>query len=200
MIEKLASTYYRLQSLTIDRVKPLDGLGPLALRLFLAPIFWMGGINKLNSFDSIVGWFGPGGLDLPLPMLMASLATGTEILGAILLVAGLATRWITIPLMVTMVVAIFTVHIDNGWAAIASSADSEIASRVGAARGLLEQYGNYDWLTAKGSFVILQNGIEFAVTYFIMLFSLFFTGGGRFFSMDYYLDRAFNPTSQQQAE
>ena len=63
--------------------------------------------------------------------------------------------------------------------------------RVGAARELLQEHGNYSWLTAKGSFVILQNGIEFAVTYLIMLVSLLFTGGGRYFSVDYYLSQLF---------
>ncbi len=191
MFEKLISLYYRIQNLTIDKLKVLDGLGPLALRLFLFPVFWMAGTNKLNSFDSIVGWFGPNGLDLPMPALMAGLATGTELVGAVLLLVGLATRWITIPLIITMIVAIFTVHIENGWNAIASGADPEISTRVSAARELLRENGNYDWLTAKGSFVILQNGIEFAFTYMIMLVSLFFTGGGRFFSIDYYLNKKF---------
>jgi putative oxidoreductase len=39
--------------------------------------------------------------------------------------------------------------------------------------------------------VILNNGIEFGVTYLVMLLSLLFTGGGRFTSIDYYLSRLF---------
>ncbi len=191
MITKLIQLYYRIQRSTIDKLRLLDGLAPLALRLYLVPIFWMAGTKKLAGFEDIVAWFGNSdwGLGLPFPTLMAALATGTELAGAVLLLIGLATRWISIPLIITMLVAIFTVHIDNGWNAIASGADAEVYSRLEAARGLLKEYGNYDWLTAKGSFVILQNGIEFAVTYIIILFSLFFTGGGRFFSLDYYLDK-----------
>ncbi|HHC74717.1 MAG TPA: DoxX family membrane protein, partial [Thiothrix sp.] len=51
----------------------LDFLAPLALRLYLAPIFWIAGTNKLNEFDSIVEWFGNAewGLGLPFPFLMA---------------------------------------------------------------------------------------------------------------------------------
>ncbi len=64
-----------------------------------------------------------------------------------------------------------------------------MAVRLGAARELLQEHGNYSWLTEKGSFVILNNGIEFAVTYLIMLFSLLFTGGGRYVSADYYLSK-----------
>ena len=68
----------------------------------------------------------------------------------------------------------------------------DIAQRLGAAREILREHGNYGWLTEKGGFVILNNGIEFAVTYLIMLFSLFFTGGGRYTSADYYLGRLVN--------
>ena len=93
--------------------------------------------------------------------------------------------------MVTMLVAIFAVHWDNGWFAIAQSADVGVAERLSAARDILQEHGNYSWLTGKGSFVILQNGIEFAVTYLVMLFALLFTGGGRFVSVDYYLGLLF---------
>jgi len=55
------------------------------------------------------------------------------------------------------------------------------------------EHGNYGWLAEKGSLVVLNNGIEFAVTYLVMLLSLFFTGGGRFVSVDYYLSRLFPP-------
>ncbi len=52
----------------------LDFLAPLLLRLYLAPVFWMAGMNKLNSFDSTVAWFGNAewGLGLPFPVLMAA--------------------------------------------------------------------------------------------------------------------------------
>jgi uncharacterized membrane protein YphA (DoxX/SURF4 family) len=90
-----------------------------------------------------------------------------------------------------MLVAIFAVHWDHGWAAIADSSAQEVAVRLGAAKEILREHGNYSWLTEKGNFVILNNGIEFAVTYLLMLFGLLFTGGGRFTSVDYYLSRLF---------
>ncbi len=124
-----------------------------------------------------------------IPALLAHLAAYTEAIGALLLLLGLATRWISIPLMFTMVVAIFSVHWDNGWAAIADSSAEDVAVRLGAARDILQEHGNYSWLTDKGEFVILNNGIEFGVTYLLMLFSLLFTGGGRFTSVDYFLSR-----------
>ena len=91
------------------------------------------------------------------------------------------------PLMVTMLVAIFAVHWDNGWAAIADSSAEGVAVRLSAAKEILQEHGHYEWLTEKGNFVILNNGIEFGVTYLLMCFSLLFTGGGRFTSVDYFL-------------
>jgi uncharacterized membrane protein YphA (DoxX/SURF4 family) len=172
----------------------LDGLAPLAFRIYLAYVFWGAGVMKVQGIDNTIAWF-EHSLGLPFPTLMAYLAAYTEAIGALLLAVGLATRWISIPLMVTMAVAALAVHWDNGWFAVASSSDPEVARRLGAAREILQEHGNYDWLTAKGSFVILNNGIEFAATYFLMLLSLLFTGGGRYVSADYYLGKLFPPRS-----
>ncbi|MFK8047771.1 MAG: DoxX family protein [Halioglobus sp.] len=189
----LADLYYNIHNAIFRPLRHLDGLAPLALRLYLVPVFWMAGTQKISGIDSTIEWFGnpDWGLGLPFPTLLAYMAAYTEAIGAILLLVGLATRWISIPLMITMLVAIFAVHWDSGWAAIADSSSEDVAVRLGAARELLQEHGNYSWLTEKGSFVILNNGIEFAVTYLIMLFSLLFTGGGRYVSADYYLSKLF---------
>lgn len=184
----------RLHESFFARLAYLDGLAPLAMRLYLVPVFWMAGSQKIGAMDNTIEWFGNAewGLGLPFPTVLAYLAAYSEAIGALLLLLGLATRWITFPLIVTMLVAIFAVHWDNGWAAIADSGMPEIAQRLGAARDILREHGNYGWLTEKGSVVILNNGIEFAVTYLVMLVALLFTGGGRFVSVDYYLDRLVN--------
>ena len=189
----------RLQQL-LDRTRAVDFLSPLALRLYLVPVFWVSGMNKLEHFGDTAAWFGnpEWGLGLPMPGLMAGLATASEVGGAVLLLLGLGVRWISIPLMFTMLVAIFKVHWQNGWQAIADPnspfppADiDQIMERLEAARQILQQYGNYDWLTASGPFVISNNGIEWAVTYLVMLLALFFVGGGRFVSLDYWLRRRY---------
>ncbi len=41
--------------------------------------------------------------------------------------------------------------------------------------------------------MILNNGIEFAATYFIMLLVLLFMGGGRYTSVDYFIGRKWLP-------
>lgn len=174
----------------------LDGLPALLLRLYLAPIFIQAGWNKWKAFDDTVAWFGnpDWGLGLPMPELMVSLAAGTELIGGVLLIVGLGVRLFAVPLMVTMLVAIFAVHWENGWLAIADATSwlanervLESVPRREAMISLLQEHGNYDWLTSRGSLTILNNGIEFGVTYFIMLLSLFFTGAGRYVSLDYWL-------------
>lgn len=178
---------------------PLDGLPSLALRLYLVPVFWMAGSSKMMHFADTAEWFGNSdwGLGLPFPYVMAFMATAAEVGGAALLLLGFATRWISIPLAMTMIVAATTVHWNNGWQAIADAsapfANERVADSVeklSAARSLLETHGNYDWLTSSGNFVVLNNGIEFAATYLIMLLALMVMGGGRFVSVDYWLGRA----------
>lgn len=197
----LAQLYYtihnalfpRLQYVNNGALGYLDGFAPLALRIYLFFPFLMAGQQKISGMENTIAWFGnpDWGLGLPFPTLLAHLAAYTEFIGAWLLLLGLATRWISIPLIITMIVAIFAVHWENGWAAIADSSAQEVAVRLGAAKDILREHGNYSWLTEKGNFVILNNGIEFAVTYLIMLLALLFTGGGRFTSVDYYLSRVF---------
>ncbi|QWF71641.1 DoxX family protein [Methylomonas paludis] len=179
-----------------DKAKPAEFLAPLCLRLYLAPVFWMAGVQKFSHFSQTVEWFGNSetGLGLPAPYLLVLLVALCETLGALFLLLGFATRLITLPLMIIMLVAAYSVHLENGWLAIASG-DGIFASprtqaaieRLQQAQEILQNQGDYTWLTEHGSFVVLNNGIEFAVTYFIMLLALFFSGGGRFLSADYWL-------------
>ena len=194
----------------VARLQVADGIPLLLLRLYLAPVMIQAGWNKASSFDSIVDWFGNDdyGLGLPMPLVMAFLATAAELVGGVLLLLGALTRLVSIPLMVTMIVAMVSVHAKNGWLAIADAsswlADGTILlnenimaapEKLAAAKSLLQEYGHYDWLTSSGNFVVLNNGIEFAATYFIMLLVLFIYGGGRFFSVDYYANKSMRSKS-----
>ncbi|PCJ14675.1 MAG: hypothetical protein COB04_14610 [Gammaproteobacteria bacterium] len=184
----------------LDFSRNFDFIAPLLLRLYLAPIFWMAGIQKYNAFDSTAAWFGNAdwGLGLPFPELLTALVVAAELGGAVLLTFGLATRWVCVPLIVTMIVAAQTVHLDNGWLAI-SSGDGifssertvEAVERLDRAKEILKTHGNYKWLTEHGSLVMLNNGIEFAATYILMLLVLFFMGAGRYFSLDYWIAKRF---------
>lgn len=205
----------------------LSTIPALLIRLYLAPTFIMAGLTKTQMSDesvtglasfavkpSIIDWFGNAewGLGLPLPDLLAYLATYTELIGGFLLLVGLFTRLISLPLLFTMFIAMTTVHLENGWFAItptdpqtspavvynwvgiegaAQSLENsaQTAVRLDRMRDILENNGNTDWLYQKGPIVVLNNGIEFAMTYFIMLLALIVMGPGRWLSVDHYLNR-----------
>jgi putative oxidoreductase len=123
------------------RLDALKDLPPLFFRLILAFGFLTPAWSKLTGFGNIVSWFESMGFFMPL--VSAALATAAEAAGVVLLTLGLATRFISLPLMFVMAVAMFTVHWPNGFAC-----------------------GN--------------NGYEINVYYFLMLFSLFVTGAGKY--------------------
>lgn len=93
----------------------LDFLPLLAIRLIIAYGMYGPAMKKVEHFDGIVNWFTKMGL--PAPTLNAYLATTTEVLALILLPLGLGIRFISVPLMITMLVAIKTVHWENGFKA-----------------------------------------------------------------------------------
>jgi uncharacterized membrane protein YphA (DoxX/SURF4 family) len=168
------------------------------------------GLMSLFADPNIINWFGNSewGLGLPFPAFLVNLVIMVELVGGLFLLFGLFTRLVSIPLMFTMLVAATSVHAENGWFAITptnaqispaqifdlvgfeegekSLNNSEEASkRLSVMKDILEEHGNTNWLYEKGNIVILNNGVEFSITYFIMLLSLFFIGGGRFTSIDH---------------
>ncbi|RUO32462.1 DoxX family protein [Aliidiomarina soli] len=94
------------------------GTAALLLRVPVGIILAAHGAQKL------FGWFGGHGLagtaewmtsiGLQPGLLMALLAGGAEFFGGLALILGLLTRPAALVSAVTMVVAIFSVHIDNG--------------------------------------------------------------------------------------
>jgi len=95
-----------------------NSFSALALRLPLGIIFAAHGAQKL------FGWFGGYGLQgtgqwmasigLEPGVLMAFFAGSAEFFGGVALIIGLLTRPAAAVLAITMVVAIFSVHIGNG--------------------------------------------------------------------------------------
>jgi len=94
------------------------GLDTLPVRLGAGVIFAAHGAQKL------FGWFGGYGLEgtagwmesigLAPGTLMAALAGGAEFFGGLLLIAGFLVRPTAVVLAITMLVAIVTVHLQNG--------------------------------------------------------------------------------------
>ncbi len=199
-----------------------DGVASLLLRLILAPVLIGAGWEKITGDN----WFGfsldsfPFPFNVLPPELSWFLASWTEFLGGILLLLGLGTRLVAIPLAVTMFVAAYAVHLDNGWAAIAPSTPPavcvpdteahaasnvferyikcynvnertiEASKRLDRAKAILREHGNFRYLNGSGSIVKLNSGIEFAASYFAMLLALAVIGGGRYLSLDYFLGLA----------
>ena len=226
-MNSMITGFYRFYQNSIKKLPTFDGIPALLLRVYLAPIFIMAGYSKMQMLDpdvtglaalmaspNIIAWFGNSewGLGLPFPAFLANLATWTEFFGGWLLLIGAFTRFISIPLMFTMVVAATTVHVDNGWFAITpTNSDispanvpawlgsdlakqslensAQASERLTVIREIVETNGNTDWLYERGNIVMLNNGIEFAATYFIMLLALIFIGAGRYTSFDYYIAR-----------
>ncbi|MGZ3883318.1 MAG: HvfX family Cu-binding RiPP maturation protein [Bacteroidia bacterium] len=87
----------------------------LFLRLILAYGFWEPAKTKWSDIHSVAEWFGT--LGIPAPTFQAYLAASTEMAGVFMLALGLGTRLISVPLMITMLVAIKTVHWANGFPA-----------------------------------------------------------------------------------
>ncbi len=191
MIQRIKRWSLTLQS-WLNYTNSVNFIALLAIRLYLAPIYWMAGTRKWQHMDNTIAWFGntEWGLGLPWPILMAYLATLTEIVGAVFLLFGLAMRFISIPLLMVMAVAAFGVHWEAGWDVIAEQG-SEAASRLGQFLEWVkhDHPARYQHITELGRPVILNNGIEFAVTYSIMLLVLFFYGAGKYLSVDYWYDR-----------
>ena len=195
----------------------LGGVVSVTLRLVLGPVLIGAGWEKISGDNWFSQDLLPFPFNVIPVELSWFLASWTEFIGGICLLLGLATRVWAIPLAVTMLVAAGSVHWDNGWPAVAPSNPAQIcvpdteahaqsnilqryikcynvnertieaSKRLSRAKSILREHGNYSYLNGSGSIVKLNNGIEFAMMYFAMLMALLIIGGGRYFSLDYYL-------------
>ncbi|ATL49724.1 DoxX family protein [Chitinophaga caeni] len=85
----------------------------LILRLVLAFGFFWPAQLKWSNIQGVIDNF--SNLGVPLPTISAYFVAGIEAIGVIFLALGLATRIVTIPLMIIMLVAINVVHWQNGF-------------------------------------------------------------------------------------
>ena len=99
----------------------MDSIGSwlpnLAIRVLLAYEFWTAGINKLKGTN----WFTDIHDRFPFPFSVVpteiswQLATWTELIGPVLLILGLGTRFASAALLILTVVAWASVHAGNGY-------------------------------------------------------------------------------------
>ncbi|NIB40191.1 DoxX family protein [Pseudomaricurvus alkylphenolicus] len=107
-----------MNTLIAKLTESTSGIDTLPLRVGAGIVFAAHGAQKL------FGWFGGYGLEgtgawmasigLNPGELMAALAGGAEFFGGLALIVGLLVRPAALVLAVTMLVAIFAVHIGNG--------------------------------------------------------------------------------------
>lgn len=107
--------YLQLYNRVATKLLNFKDLSLLFFRLILAYGFYGPAMMKWGNIGNVAEWFGSMGI--PMPTLNAYMAASTEIAGVLLLTLGLATRLISIPLIITMIVAIVTVHLGNGFEA-----------------------------------------------------------------------------------
>jgi len=86
-------------------------MGPTLARITVGVVFMGTGWGKLHSLSNVTDFF--TSLHIPAPWFQARLVAGTEFFGGLLVLLGLGTRLISIPLAITMVVAIATAKSDD---------------------------------------------------------------------------------------
>jgi putative oxidoreductase len=100
---QLAEKYYRL---LIRASSSLQSPFLLVVRLYWGWQFMQTGWGKLSDINKVVGFFTD--LGIPAPALNAWFVSGLEFAGGLLLILGLGSRLIALPLVVDMIVAYIT--------------------------------------------------------------------------------------------
>lgn len=143
-------------------------LAPLGLRLLLAYEFWVAGVEKLRGDN----WFADIQDKFPFPFSLVpteiswQMATWFELIGAIALVIGLATRFFSISLVVLTLVAIAAVHWPAQWSSLAE---------------LWQGYA----VTDNG-----QGNFKLPLIYLVMFLPLILSGPGKL-SLDYWIEKRY---------
>ncbi|MCX6954259.1 MAG: DoxX family protein [Verrucomicrobia bacterium] len=102
----LSSGYNKLDGLLTTAGAWLQPVVLLAIRGWWGWSFFLTGKGKLLNLEKTTAFFTE--LNLPLPKLNAIMAGSTECVGGLLLLVGLGSRLVSVPLMFTMVVAYAT--------------------------------------------------------------------------------------------
>lgn len=92
-------------------VTKLDWLGPLVARTTLGVLFMSTGWGKVHNLAKVAAFFAE--LHIPAPALQAALVSYVELIGGALLVLGLFARFASVPLLISMAVAIVTAKADE---------------------------------------------------------------------------------------
>lgn len=94
----------------LERLHNSD-LAILFLRIAIGIVFISAGWMKISGIEGVIGFFGAFGIAPAFAYIVAY----SEFIGGILILLGLLTRYAGIVLAIVMLVAIFKVHIANGF-------------------------------------------------------------------------------------
>jgi putative oxidoreductase len=94
-----------------DRLSAAGWIPALLMRLFVGYFFMETGWAKIHNLDAFATRFAQWGI--PHPAFNAALSAYTEFLGGALTILGLGMRFVSIPMIINMIVAILTVKLKN---------------------------------------------------------------------------------------
>ena len=94
-----------------DRLWAASWIPALFTRLFVGYFFMETGWAKIHNLDSFAMRFAEWGI--PHPAFNAALSAYTEFLGGALTIAGLGMRFVSIPMIINMIVAILSVKLKS---------------------------------------------------------------------------------------
>jgi putative oxidoreductase len=94
-----------------DQLSAAWWIPALLIRLFIGYFFMETGWAKIHNLDTFATRFAQWGI--PHPAFNAALSAYTEFLGGALTILGLGMRFVSIPMIINMIVAILTVKLKN---------------------------------------------------------------------------------------
>ena len=83
---------------------PFAWAGPLAVRVVVGWVFLWSGWQKLHILPRMIENFRSWGI--PAPEILTPIVSGVEFVGGLLLLLGLLTRFVSVPMMIVMLVAV----------------------------------------------------------------------------------------------
>lgn len=159
------TSLYQLVCNQLNRIG--EWLPQLLLRLILAWEFGEAGFEKLHGSNWFADISFPFPFNLLPPDISWGIATYFEIIGALALALGIATRFFSLSLIILTVVAIAAVHWPAEWSTLSELLTGyRITDKAG------DGFGNY----------------KLPLLLLLMLFPLLFNGAGKL-SVDYWLNR-----------
>ena len=85
--------------------------GPLAVRIVVGWVFLWSGWQKLHILPRMIENFRSWGI--PAPEILTPFVSGVEFVGGLLLLVGFLTRFISVPMMIVMIVAIVSAKLGD---------------------------------------------------------------------------------------